>query len=50
MLDTSQGWDGLYPKSAGLRNALTMDERCNVIKDLGGRFCEDILLCLSQSL
>ncbi|KAI1124881.1 hypothetical protein F5Y10DRAFT_248257 [Nemania abortiva] len=45
MLDTSQGWDGLYPQSLGLRNALTMDERCEVIKDLGGRFCEDIQTC-----
>ncbi|KAI1748065.1 hypothetical protein F4782DRAFT_518549 [Xylaria castorea] len=45
MLDTSQGWDGLYPQSLGLRNALTMDERCEVIKDLGGRFCEDIQVC-----
>ncbi|KAI0468143.1 hypothetical protein F4859DRAFT_491713 [Xylaria cf. heliscus] len=44
-LDTSQGWDGLYPQSVGLRNALTMDERCEVIKDLGGRFCEDIQAC-----
>ncbi|KAI0098548.1 hypothetical protein GGR51DRAFT_538162 [Nemania sp. FL0031] len=45
MLDTSQGWDGLYPRSLGLRNALTMDERCEVIRDLGGRFCEDIQVC-----
>ena len=45
LLDTSQGWDGLYPQSLGLRNALTMDERCEVIKDLGGRFCEDIQVC-----
>ncbi|KAI0814162.1 hypothetical protein GGR55DRAFT_687129 [Xylaria sp. FL0064] len=45
MLDTSRGWDVLYPQSLGLRNALTMDERCEVIKDLGGRFCEDIQVC-----
>ncbi|KAI1277359.1 hypothetical protein F5Y07DRAFT_111069 [Xylaria sp. FL0933] len=45
VLDTSQGWDVLYPQSLGLRNALTMDERCEVIKDLGGRFCEDIQAC-----
>ncbi|GAM40915.1 hypothetical protein TCE0_041r13636 [Talaromyces pinophilus] len=45
MLDTSQGWDGWYTKILGLRNALTMDERCEVIKDLGGRFCEDIQVC-----
>jgi hypothetical protein len=45
VLDTSQGWDALYPKSLGLRNALTMDERCEVIKNLGGRFCKDIRVC-----
>jgi hypothetical protein len=45
VLDTSQGWVGLYPKSAGLRNSLTMDERCEVLKNLGGRFCEDIQVC-----
>ncbi len=45
ILDTSQGWDGLYPKSLGLRNALTMDERCKVIKDLGGHFCDNIQGC-----
>ncbi|KAI0378817.1 hypothetical protein F5Y04DRAFT_140972 [Hypomontagnella monticulosa] len=44
-LDTSQGWEGLYPRSLGLRNALTMDERCQVLKELGGRFCEDIQTC-----
>ncbi|TVY47225.1 hypothetical protein LOCC1_G002412 [Lachnellula occidentalis] len=49
LLDKSQGWDGLYPKSLGLRNALTMDERCEVIKDLGGRFCEDIEVCLEMA-
>ena len=45
LIDTSQGWDGLYPQSLGLRNALTMDERCEVIKALGGRFCEDMQSC-----
>lgn len=45
ILDTSQGWDRLYPRSLGLRNALTMDERSEVIKSLGGRFCEDIQAC-----
>ncbi|GAW21132.1 hypothetical protein ANO14919_106490 [Xylariales sp. No.14919] len=44
-LNTSQRWDGLYPQSLGLQNTLTMDERCEVIKDLGGRFCEDIQAC-----
>ncbi|KAI0197509.1 hypothetical protein F4808DRAFT_463715 [Astrocystis sublimbata] len=34
-----------YPQIRGLQNALTMDERCEVIKDLGGRFCEDIQTC-----
>ncbi|KAI6081124.1 hypothetical protein F4821DRAFT_249947 [Hypoxylon rubiginosum] len=45
MLDTSQGWEGLYPQSLGLRNALTMDERCEVIKGLGGHFCKNIQAC-----
>ncbi|KJZ80019.1 hypothetical protein HIM_00733 [Hirsutella minnesotensis 3608] len=45
VLNTSQGWDKLLPKGLGLRNALTMDERCEVIKDLGGRFCEDTRVC-----
>lgn len=45
MLDTSQGWDRLYPKISGLQKSLTMDERCEVIKGLGGRFCEDIQAC-----
>ncbi|KAH8879533.1 hypothetical protein GQ53DRAFT_589654, partial [Thozetella sp. PMI_491] len=45
MLNTSQGWEGLPPKRFGLRNALTMDERCRVIEDLGGHFCEDIGAC-----
>ncbi|KAI0971604.1 hypothetical protein F4678DRAFT_433486 [Xylaria arbuscula] len=44
-LNTSQKWDKLYPQSLGLQNTLTMDERCEVIKDLGGRFCEDIQAC-----
>ncbi|KAI0164111.1 hypothetical protein GGR57DRAFT_452434 [Xylariaceae sp. FL1272] len=45
VLNTSRGWDELYPQSLGLRNVLTLDERCEVIKDLGGRFCEDVQLC-----
>lgn len=49
MLDTSQGWDGLYPKNLGLRSALTMDERCEVIKNLGGRFCENIQVCTEMA-
>lgn len=44
-LDTSRGWDRLHPKSFGLHNALTMDERCEVIQDLGGHFCEDTQAC-----
>jgi hypothetical protein len=43
VLDTSQGWD--YPKSLGLHNALTMEERCNVLKDLGAKFCESMQAC-----
>jgi hypothetical protein len=50
VLDTRHCWEGLPRKTAGLRNALTMDERCEVIKNSGGRFCQDILLCLSQAL
>ncbi|KAI1171748.1 hypothetical protein F4777DRAFT_564443 [Nemania sp. FL0916] len=45
VLDTSSGWDELYPRSLGLQNALTMDERCEVLKDLGAHFCEDIQAC-----
>ncbi|KAI1087169.1 hypothetical protein F5B19DRAFT_88045 [Rostrohypoxylon terebratum] len=45
MLETSEWWEELYPQRLGLRNALTMDERCEVIKALGGRFCEDIQAC-----
>lgn len=45
VLNTSQGGETLFPKSVGLRNALTMDERCEVIKDLGGVFCEDAQVC-----
>ncbi|KAI0470672.1 hypothetical protein GGR56DRAFT_659968 [Xylariaceae sp. FL0804] len=45
VLDWSQAPDSLWPQSRGLSNALTMDERCQVIKDLGGRFCEDIQAC-----
>jgi hypothetical protein len=45
VLDTSQGLNKLFPKSLGLRNALTMDERSEVIKQLGGHFCEDIRAC-----
>ncbi|KAI1358406.1 hypothetical protein F5Y08DRAFT_333161 [Xylaria arbuscula] len=44
-LDTSGGWDALYPQSVALENTLTMDERCEIIKNLGGRFCEDIHAC-----
>jgi len=45
VLDNSQGWEQLYPRNLGLRNALTMEERCNVIKDLGGKFCESMEAC-----
>jgi len=41
-LNTTQGWNGhMRPKRRALKLALTMDERCEVIKDLGGLFCED---------
>jgi hypothetical protein len=45
VLDRSQGWDKLYPRSLGLLNALTMEERCNIIKDLGGKFCKSMQAC-----
>ncbi|KAI1115449.1 hypothetical protein F5Y14DRAFT_410608 [Nemania sp. NC0429] len=44
-LNTTGGWDGLYPRSLGLGNSLTMDERCEVLRDLGAHFCEDIQDC-----
>lgn len=42
-----QAWDeDTWPIClGGLRNALTMDERCEVIKELGGLFCEDPQVC-----
>jgi hypothetical protein len=43
VLDTGRGLD--FPKSLGLQNALTMDERCKVIESLGGGFCEDVERC-----
>lgn len=49
VLDTSQGWERLFPKSLGLRNVLTMDERCEVIKDLGGHFCESTQVCTEMA-
>ncbi|KAH9215380.1 hypothetical protein DL95DRAFT_388688 [Leptodontidium sp. 2 PMI_412] len=45
VLDTGRGSDEMFPKSLGLQNALTMDERCKVIESLGGRFCEDVERC-----
>jgi len=44
-LDGSKGWDSYYPQSLGLKNALTMEERSAVIKDLGGKFCENMQAC-----
>ncbi|KAM5434815.1 hypothetical protein McanMca71_002398 [Microsporum canis] len=44
-VDTSDGWEGLHPQRMGLYNAITMEERCNVLKDLGGKFCQDIQTC-----
>ncbi|KAH6694155.1 hypothetical protein F5X68DRAFT_200372 [Plectosphaerella plurivora] len=43
VLDTNQGWD--WPKGVKLRNALTMDERCEVLKGFGGVFCENPAAC-----
>ncbi|EFR00649.1 hypothetical protein MGYG_03656 [Nannizzia gypsea CBS 118893] len=44
-IDTSGGWRGRLFDAQGLVNALTMEERCNVLKDLGANFCEDIHTC-----
>ncbi|KAM0326522.1 hypothetical protein ACHAQA_006391 [Verticillium albo-atrum] len=49
VLDMTQGWERLRPKILGLRNALTMDERCEVIKDVGGVFCEDPQVCAEMA-
>lgn len=45
VLDTSAGWDEYYPQILGLQNALTMEERCNVLKNLGAKFCENMQAC-----
>lgn len=45
VLDTSVGRDERYPQSLGLNNALTMEERCIVLKDLGAKFCESMAAC-----
>lgn len=45
MLDTSQGWDKYWPQSLGLHNAVTMEERCTVLKDLGATYCESMQAC-----
>ncbi|KAK2865065.1 hypothetical protein FQN49_003943 [Arthroderma sp. PD_2] len=44
-LDTTGGWKQFYPRIFALQKTLTMEERCKVIKDLGGHFCEDIQTC-----
>lgn len=43
-LDHSKGHNN-DSQSAGLGNALTMEERVQVIKDVGGKFCETIQAC-----
>lgn len=35
----------LFKNNVALKNALTMDERCHVIKELGGVFCQDVQAC-----
>ncbi|RDL37643.1 uncharacterized protein BP5553_05076 [Venustampulla echinocandica] len=45
VLDNTQGWEKFSPRGLGLYNALTMEERCNVIKRLGGKFCESMQAC-----
>lgn len=45
VLNTTQVPDGELPKFAGLRNALTMEERCNVLEDMGAKFCESMEAC-----
>ena len=46
VLNTSQGEETLFRK---LRNALTMDERCEVINGSGGVFCEDAQVCAEMA-
>ncbi|KAH6681400.1 hypothetical protein B0J14DRAFT_529868 [Halenospora varia] len=45
VLDRSKIGDELYTKSKGLLNALIMEERCNVIRGLGGKYCESMQAC-----
>ena len=45
VLDGTEGWDRYRPQLYGLRNALTMEERSAVIKDAGGKFCENMQAC-----
>lgn len=45
VLDTSGGPDQFPDGMAGLRNALTMGERCMVPRRLGAVFCEDAENC-----
>ncbi|KAH6671500.1 hypothetical protein F5X68DRAFT_215050 [Plectosphaerella plurivora] len=39
----NEGWD--WPRTVSLRNALRMDERCELLKEFGGTFCEDPTMC-----
>jgi len=45
VIDGRKGWDGFYSGIRGLNNALTMEERCGVIRDSGGKFCESMMAC-----
>ncbi|KAH6692691.1 hypothetical protein F5X68DRAFT_201410 [Plectosphaerella plurivora] len=42
-LNTTKGWD--WSKKHAVRNALTMDERSEVLKSQDGQFCEDPFKC-----
>ncbi|KAI9888349.1 MAG: hypothetical protein M1814_000556 [Vezdaea aestivalis] len=47
-VDYYQPWTPVRPIALG--NALTMDERCNVLKILGAKFCANLESCLASNM
>ncbi|KAI9757583.1 MAG: hypothetical protein M4579_003395 [Chaenotheca gracillima] len=45
VLDTSGSPERFPPGMGGLSNAFTMEERCTVLKKLGGKFCSNMKAC-----
>jgi hypothetical protein len=42
LLDMNEGQVRHWPQSKGSGNALTMEERCGVLEELGAKFCEEV--------